>query len=446
MTEIAQHPSIDEPGIATRRIAANALHAILNRRQPLDQILNSQSGIAELRTLEDRDRALVHMLVAKTLRRLGTLRALFSHLLERGFPREAPRVEILLLLGATQILFLSIPDHAAVDLAVQLASEDRTARRYTALVNAVLRRIAREGHERIRTIDPSADTPEWLMKRWIKSFGSQTAKQIVAAHANEPPLDLTVKKDGAQWAAKLGGTLLPTGSIRLVATGSITALPGFKEGAWWVQDAAAALPATLLGNITGLSVVDLCAAPGGKTAQLLAKGAKVIAIDRSAPRLKRLKSNLERLKLDCTIVTADASQWNGGLFDAVLLDAPCTATGTIRRNPDLAWHRQPEELNRLVALQSRLMAHAIELVRPGGLLVYVTCSLEPEECERQIENLLVVRPNLKRAPIASSEVGNIDSFISASGDLRTLPCHLPNQEPRLSGCDGFYAARLQRLT
>lgn len=445
MSEASQHPSIDAPGLITRRIAANALTAVLHRRQPLDQILDPETGIAELRALQDRDRALVHMLVAKTLRRLGTLRTLLNGLLDRGFPKEAPRVEILLLLGAVQVLFLSIPNHAAVDLAVQLTSEDRMARRYTALVNAVLRRVTREGRDRISMIDASVDTPEWLMKRWVESFGTSTALQISAAHTIEPALDLTVRENASDWAARLNGRLLPTGSIRLLPSGSITALPGFKEGAWWVQDAAAALPAKLLGKVAELTVADLCAAPGGKTAQLLAEGAKVIAVDRSAPRLKRLKSNLERLRLGCEIVTADASQWKGGPFDAVLLDAPCSATGTIRRNPDLQWHRQPGDIEKLASLQSRLLDHAADLVRPGGLLVYTTCSLEPEECEHQIENLLDIRSNLKRVPIDSSEVGGIESFITRSGDLRTLPCHLPNQEPRLSGCDGFYAARLQRL-
>jgi len=445
VSEVSQHPSIDAPGLVTRRIAADALSAVLHRRQPLDQILDPQTGIAELRTLEDRDRALVYMLVTKTLRRLGTLRALLNGLLDRGFPKDAPQVEILLLLGAVQVLFLSVPNHAAVDLAVQLTSEDRAARRYTALVNAVLRRVTREGRDRISAIDESVDTPNWLMKRWTENFGVSTAVQISAAHAIEPPLDLTVKKNASEWAAKLNGNLLPTGSIRLLPSGSITALPGFDEGAWWVQDAAAALPAKLFGKVAELSVADLCAAPGGKTAQLLAQGAKVVAVDRSAPRARRLKSNLERLRLECEIVTADASQWKAGPFDAVLLDAPCTATGTIRRNPDLQWHRQPGEIEKLASLQSRLLDHAADLVRPGGLLVYATCSLEPEECERQIQNLLNVRSNLKRIPIDSSEVGGIDSFITRSGDLRTLPCHLPNQEPRLSGCDGFYAARLQRL-
>lgn len=445
MSDTSPPPSIDAPGLVARRLAADVLGAVLHSRRPLDLTLDPETGIADLASLEHRDRALVHMLAAKTLRRLGTLRALLGSMLERGFPKEAPRVEIALLLGAAQILFLSVPDHAAVDLSVQLVSEDRTARRYTALVNAVLRRIAREGRDRIVAMDISLDTPEWLMKRWIEAYGEVTAREIVAMHAIEPALDLSVKENANDWATKLGAELLPTGSIRLMNSGPVTALPGFAEGAWWVQDAAAALPAKLLGDVTGLSVADLCAAPGGKTAQLLAAGARVIAVDRSAPRLKRLKSNLERLHLACETIEADAGQWGGGPFDAILVDAPCTSTGTIRRNPDLPWHRVPNDLLKLVALQSRLLDHAADIVRPGGLLVYATCSLEPEECEQQIEALLQRRSDLNRVPIDAAEVGQIDSFVSSVGDLRTFPHHLPNRELQLSGCDGFYAARLQRL-
>lgn len=432
------------PGFLTRRLAAETLSAVLHRKRPLDQTLDPDTGIKELHDLEDRDRALVHMLVAKTLRRLGTLRALLGGLLERGLPPEAPRVEIALLLGAAQILFLAVPDHAAVDLSVELVNKDHVASRYSGLVNAVLRRIAREGRDRISTLPADIDAPAWLMQRWTQSYGIATALDIVSAHAIEPALDLTVKENPDDWVAKLGGVMLPTGSIRLVSSGSVTALPGYEEGAWWVQDAAAALPARLLGNVAGLAVADLCAAPGGKTAQLLMAGANATSVDRSAPRLKRLEQNLQRLQLAAEIVEADASTWSSGPFDAVLVDAPCTATGTIRRNPDLPWHRQQNDLNKLAALQARLLANAGTLVRPGGLLVYATCSLEPEECERQTEMFLQQNPGWKRVPVESAEVNRIDSFISPAGDLRTLPCHLPNQDPRLSGCDGFYAARLQR--
>jgi 16S rRNA (cytosine967-C5)-methyltransferase len=436
----------DAPGLASRRAAVEALQAVLHRHHSLDQILDSETGIAGLRVLPDRDRAFVHMLVAKTLRRLGSLRVLLASLLERGLPKEAPLVEIVLLIGAVQILFLSVPDHAAVDTSVEIAREDRVARHYVPLVNAVLRRIAREGKDRISALDPLIDTPPWLRERWIENYGEATTNQIAAALALEPPLDLSVKDDAPAWAARLQGLLLPTDTVRIAAHGPVPALPGYDEGAWWVQDAAASLPAKLFGEVAGLKVADLCAAPGGKTAQLAVAGAHVVAVDRSAPRLARLKQNMQRLRLAYETVVTDAGEWQSGPFDAVLLDAPCTATGTIRRNPDLPWNRQPGDLPKLVALQSRLLDRAAMLVKPGGLLVYSTCSLEPEECERQIETLLGRNPSLQCVPVAPSEIGGIDSFVSARGDLRTFPFYLPNQNERLSGCDGFYAARLRRLT
>jgi 16S rRNA (cytosine967-C5)-methyltransferase len=436
----------NSPGLASRRVAVEVLGEVLHRRRSLDQVLDSETGIAGLRTLPDRDRAFVHMLVAKSLRRLGSLRALLVSLLERGFPKEAPLVEIVLLIGAAQILFLSVPDHAAVDTSVEIAREDRVARHYVPLVNAVLRRIAREGKDRISALDSLIDTPPWLRERWIENYGEAETRQIAAAHALEPPLDLSVKDDAAAWAARLDGILLPTGAVRLAGHGPVPALPGYDDGAWWVQDAAASLPVKLFGKVAGLKIADLCAAPGGKTAQLAAAGAEVVAVDRSTPRLARLKQNMQRLRLACETVTADAGEWQAGPFDAVLLDAPCTATGTIRRNPDLPWNRQPGDLPKLAGLQSRLLDRAAMLVKPGCLLVYSTCSLEPEECEQQIEALLARNSALARVPIASSEIGGIEEFVSARGDLRTFPFYLPNQNERLSGCDGFYAARLRRLS
>lgn len=433
------------PGLPARHAAAKLLHAVLYQNRPLDQMLDAGTGLAELTMLDERDRALVHMLVAKTLRRLGTLRALLDEMLERGLPKDVPHLEVLLLLGATQILFLDVKDHAAVDLSVRLANRGRSTRRYAGLVNAVLRRVSREGKEHIIRFDDAIDTPAWLMDRWMVTYGRETALAIARAHRLEPPLDLSTKDDAAGWAAKLGGELLPTGSIRLADAGPVPSLEGFDGGAWWVQDAAASLPAKLLGGIEGKTVADLCAAPGGKTAQLAARGAQVTALDRSAPRLTRLKDNLARLKLDAEIVVADAAAWQAEPFDAVLVDAPCTATGTIRRNPDLPWQRSRDDLARLTALQTRILDNAAKLVKPEGTLVYAVCSLEPEEGERQIDAFLARQPGLRRAPIASVEVGGIGAFVTEAGDLRTLPSHLPNQNPRLSGCDGFYAARLRRL-
>ncbi len=434
------------PGFAVRRIAADIVDGVLRRRRALDEELDGAAARpVGLAGLTERDRALTRALATTVLRRLGTLRHLLGLFLNRGVPKEAPRVETALLIGAAQILFLDVPDHAAVDLAVRLAQADRHAMPYSGLVNAVLRRLAREGAERLQGLDPAVfDTPEWLMARWAKTYGSDTAHAIAVANGHEPPLDLTVKSDPQGWAARVQGRAIPTGSVRLIAHGAVTALPGFAEGAWWVQDAAAALPAHLFGDVSGRRVADLCAAPGGKTAQLSAAGARVTAVDRAPARLERLRLNLARLSLQAELVCADVAEWTAAPFDAVLLDAPCSATGTIRRHPDVPWRKRASDIAALASLQRRLIERAITLLRPGGILVFCSCSLEPEEAQDIVADLLAREAGVRRVPIAPSEVFGRDEFISKDGDLRTLPCHLPDPDWRLAGLDGFYAARLQK--
>ena len=431
------------PGFAARALAAEILESVLRRRRAFDDEINSGAAQAALADLEERDRALTRALAATVLRRLGTLRHLIGALVERGLPAKAPRVETALLLGAAQILFLDVPDHAAVDLAVQLARADKQAAHYAALVNAVLRRVTREGAERLAALDTvMLDTPAWLMARWIAAYGEPTARAIAAANGREPALDLTVKSDPEHWAAQLAGRVLPTGSVRTVAPGAVTALPGFAEGAWWVQDAAAALPARLFGNVAGLRVADLCAAPGGKAAQLAAAGAHVTAVDRAPARVARLRENLSRLRLDAEIVCAEVEKWDAEPFDAVLLDPPCSSTGTIRRHPDVPWLKSAADIEKLAALQRRLIERAVALTKPGGTIVYCTCSLEPEEGENIVAALLAQTDHVRRVPITAAEVFGQDEFITTDGDLRTLPCHFPDADLRFSGLDGFYAARL----
>jgi 16S rRNA (cytosine967-C5)-methyltransferase len=429
----------DVPGLAARRIAADILDGVLRRRRALDDQLDSTA----LAALDDRDRALTRALAATVLRRLGTLRHLIGLFLESGTPQQAPRVETALLIGAAQILFFEVPDHAAVDLSVRLVQADRNAVRFAGLVNAVLRRLTREGAERLAALDtPTLDTPGWLMTRWIETYGATTAHAIAAANGQEPALDLTVKSDPESWAARLEGRVLPTGSVRTVAHGAVTKLPGFSEGAWWVQDAAAALPARLFGDVKGLRVADLCAAPGGKTAQLAAAGAMVTAVDRAPARLNRLRDNLTRLSLEAELIEANVAEWTAAPFDAVLLDAPCSSTGTIRRHPDVPWLKQASDVTGLSASQRRLLAHAVTLTRPGGTLVYCTCSLEPEENEHIVAELLARDDSVRRAPIMAAEVFGLSELINKDGDLRTLPCHLTSADSRFAGLDGFYAARL----
>jgi 16S rRNA (cytosine967-C5)-methyltransferase len=366
-------------------------------------------------------------------------------MLDRGFQADAPRVETALLLGAAQILWLDVPDHAAVDLAVRLVQADRRAARYSGLANAVLRRVTQEGRQRLAALDAaSLDTPAWLLQRWTRTYGAATARAIAEINGHEPALDLTVREDADAWAVRLRGRVLPTGSVRIVPHGPVPLLPGYREGAWWVQDAAAALPARLLGDVAGRSVIDLCAAPGGKTAQLAGAGARVVAVDRSEARVARLRDNLARLELAAETVVADATEWDGAPAEGVLVDAPCTSTGTIRRHPDIPWLKQETDIAALTALQHRLLDRAAALTEPGGTLVYSTCSLEPEEGEMQIAALLARAPGLRRRPIAAAEVGESAAFITPLGDLRTLPCHWPDPDPRMAGIDGFYAARLER--
>lgn len=436
-------PPTEVPGLAARRIAADILDGVLQRRRTLDEQLDGAAAHPGLKALSDRDRALMRRLVATVLRRLGTLRHVLSQLLDKGLPADAPRAQSALLIGAAQILWLDVPDHAAVDLSVRLVQSDRRAAKYAGLVNAVLRRCARDAQPMIAETEArSLDVPPWLMSRWITHYGEATARDMARALSHEPPLDLTTKSDPAHWATRLHGEVLPTGTVRTLLQGPITMLPGFTEGQWWVQDAAAALPARLFGEVRDRAIADLCAAPGGKTAQLAHGGARVTAIDRSPARVARLRDNLARLSLAAECRVADAVEWQGGPFDGILVDAPCSATGTMRRHPDIGWLKQEADIETLAALQARLVQRAEALLAPGGTLIYCTCSLEPEEGEQVIAGLLAGNSSLKLVPIEASEVGGLAELLTPDGALRTLPCHLPHADPRLGGLDGFYAARL----
>jgi len=436
-------PQPEVPGLAARKIAADIVDGVLRRRVPLDEQLSGRNAHLGLATLPDRDRALMRRLTATVLRRLGTLRHALLGFLDKGFPGDAPRTETILLVGAAQLLWLDVPDHAAVDLSVRLAQADRRAARYAGLVNAVLRRVA-QNRDAILAEPATRDTPDWLMARWTRAFGDDTARAIAVANGHEPALDISVKSDAAHWAERLRGRVLPTGTVRTVAQGAVSLLPGFTEGAWWVQDAAASLPAHLLGDVRGLNIADICAAPGGKTAQLCAAGAQVTAVDRSPARLARLEENLVRLGLTAETRAVDALEWQGGPFDAVLLDAPCSSTGTIRRHPDVPWLKGEADLAQLISLQQRLLDHAVTLLKPGARLVYCVCSLEPEEGEEQVAALLARNPQIARDPVRAEEVFGHAEFLNADGALRTLPQMLPDPDPRWGGLDGFFAARLIR--
>jgi 16S rRNA (cytosine967-C5)-methyltransferase len=426
--------------LPARRVALEVALTVVERGRALDEALDAAAGFPRL---EPRDRGFCRHLLATLCRRLPEIDSALAQLLAKPLPDKAAHARMALRLGAVQLLFLETPAHAAVSTSVALLPPREQG--FKGLVNAVLRRLSREGHALAGEAAARANAPPCLFQRWQAAYGEQAALAIALQHLAEPPLDLTPKNvaEAPLWAERLGATLLPTGTLRLPpGAGEVTRLAGFAEGAWWVQDLAAALPARLLDARPGEAVADLCAAPGGKTLQLAAAGASVTAVDLSAERLKRLRENLKRTGLAAEVVAADVTRWQPGRqFQRVLLDAPCSATGTLRRHPDIALHRSPEDLPPLLDLQARLLSAAAALVVPGGTLVYAICSLEPEEGPAQVDRLLAADVGLQRARIAADEVGGRAELIDAVGDLRTLPCHLAEA----GGMDGFYACRLVRV-
>lgn len=415
-------------GLETRALALAVLDAALNDRAPAEARFAAEAAATRL---EPRDRAFARLLYTTVLRNKAVLDAALLPLLRHPPPHKSGMN--LLRLGAAQLLFLQTPPHAAVGQTVELAKKRRIAP--PALVNAVLRRlVGRKPPE----VDPLATLPDWLRASWSTAYGAETAAAIATVLGQEPPLDLSVKTDVAGWAARLGGEVVGPATVRLREAGAIERLPGYRAGAWWVQDLAASLPARLIGAKPGMAVLDLCAAPGGKTAQLVLAGAAVTAVEREPARAERLADNLERLGLRAEIVVEDALDYAPKApFDAVLLDAPCSATGTIRRHPDILWGKTEADVTRLAGLQGRLLDAAARLVRPGGTLVHAVCSLEPEEGPAVVEAFLVRHPGFERRAITEAETGLAPT---AAGDLRTHPALLAEK----GGMDGFFIARFTK--
>ncbi len=423
--------------LKARAAALAVLQEVLHHRRPLEEAVKENGPWI---VLSLRDRAFARLLVATVLRRLGRIDALIDHCLERPLgPRLLP-VRDVLRLGVCQLLFVDTPPHAAVDTAVALAAPAGKG-----LVNAVLRRLAREGRSLAAAQDPVRyDVPDWLWRSWSAAYGPDLARAIAEASLMEAPLDVSVQEDALLWAERLAARLLPTGTLRCGRSGPVDALPGFAEGAWWVQDSAAALPVRLLGDVAGRTVADLCAAPGGKTAQLATAGARVLAVDRSAQRLTRLSANLNRLGLAkaVTITPADATTWQPPIpVEAVLLDAPCSATGTLRRHPDILRLKGPDDVTQLVNLQTRLLATAANMLKPGSHLVYCVCSLESAEGPERIAAAVASGVPLARAPVPEAVRPVLAPFLTPADELRTLPCHWAE----LGGMDAFYAVRLVRV-
>jgi 16S rRNA (cytosine967-C5)-methyltransferase len=404
----------------TRVAALALLTAVLERHRPMEEALDA------LPPSDPRDRAAAHRIAAAVLRRLGSLDAVLEPFLRREPP---PEVRQVLRIGAAELLLLATPPHAAVASCVDLVP-----RPFAGLVNAVLRKVGAEGAAALEDLDGERlDTPGWLWTAWHKAYGPGV-RAIARAHRLPAPLDLSVK---AGTALPEGAVLLPTGTMRLPAGTRITELPAFIEGAAWAQDAAAALPARLLAARAGERVADLCAAPGGKTAQLAATGAEVVAVERDPTRILRLRENLARLGLDARVVQGDATEWDPGhRFDAILLDAPCSATGTIRRHPDVPYLKRPTDIPTLAGLQGPMLAHAAKLLAPGGRLVFATCSLQPEEGEAQAAN---PPAGLLPDPIRAEEVPGLEGAITPEGWLRTRP----DLWEEHGGMDGFFMARFR---
>ena len=419
----------------------------------MDGLTDEVHGHPHYLALEPRDRALVRAILLTALRNFGDLDATISRFTEKPLPAGATGLRNILLAGLAQILFLDIPDHSAVDLAVAAAQADPRSRRFAALVNALLRRAAREKDDLLaRFAEQPVRAPQWFADRLDAVYGGQAAVAIDACHRLEAPIDLTLKEgekaNAAKWAERIGAIVLPTGSLRLTgASRDISELPGFADGAWWVQDAAAAVPARLFGDLKGKMALDCCAAPGGKTAQLADGGAKVTALDLSANRLKRLAGNLQRLGLSksCETIATDLFKFSPERrFDAVLLDAPCSSTGTVRRHPDVPFTKSPEDIAKLADLQARMLDHAATLVAPGGTLVFSNCSLDPLEGEDVARRFADTHGDFEIVPVRPDEVSGLETAITAEGFLRLTPAHLALGDPAISGVDGFFSARFRR--
>ena len=434
-----QHrPRSDNKGLAARRLALATLQSVFFNERPLGEALDA----APRSNIEPRDVGFARAIAMTVLRRFGQIDAVLATFLRDPLPGRAGPAEIILRMAAAEMLFLNVAPHASVSSAVDLAGADGRARHFKGLINAVARKMATEGAAALATLDAERlNTPPWAWDAWAASYGDETARAIAHAHLIEPPLDVTVKSDAAEWATRLEAELLPTGTLRRASGGRIEDLPGYAEGAWWIQDAGSTLPVRILGDVRGRSVIDLCAAPGGKTAQLAAAGANVTAVDHAAERLDCLRQNVKRLKLTVNAVTADVAEWTPATpADAVLLDAPCTATGTARRHPDVLWRKDASDVLAQMQIQARLLNAAAAMVKPGGTLIYCVCSLMPEEGEGIVDPFLQTNATFERVPISAAELGGEAQFITAKGDLRTLPCHWPER----GGIDGFYAARLRR--
>ena len=442
MTEHSQ--SSKKSGMAAREGALRLIHTVLSEKNLLDDAYRFEITEGPLKRLNGSDRAFAKRIATTVLQHLGEIDTVLSRFMDRGMPKKSGPLRNILRIGAAELLFLDNPPHAVVDCAV---THYRTWRKYAGfkgLTNAVLRRVAQDGADELASVDAArANLPDWLYKSWCSAYGlAVTSAMMEQFHRPQIPLDLSLKNpaDHALWAEKLAAEMTPTGSLRLATHDRVDTLAGFEEGAWWVQDAAATLPVKLMGDLSGQDVLDLCAAPGGKTMQMAAQGANVTALDLSAGRLERVRENLTRVGLDANLVKGDVLKHDfGKKWPFILLDAPCSATGTVRRHPELIHQRTPQDIEHFAKLQAKMLDHVAEMVEPGGLLVFCTCSLQVEEGPDLIDDFLMKNPDFGIEPVEVGELAGIDAFIQPDGSIRTLP----NQWSDTGGLDGFFAIRLR---
>ena len=443
-----------KPGLAARRVAATVLAQVIDEGEPLDALLDAEHGMARLLALDPRDAGLTRAIARTAIRQRGPILFALDRLLQRPLPKAARHLHHLLHVGAAQVLFMGVEARAAIDLAVTEAKSDPRSQRFSGLVNAILRGMAREGDTLRAAAFAAHETraPSWLVKRLKRDHGRAKTARILEAQAVEPVIDLTTKPGAVGLP---DGVRLANGTLRTGASGAVTTWPGFDEGDWWVQDAAAALPALVLAHggtrLDGTDVLDACAAPGGKTAQLAAMGARVTALEPVQARLRRLRGNLDRLALQAELHRTDLQTFAGGSerrFGAVLVDAPCSSTGTMRRHPDVAWTKTPEAVQAVAKLQRELVEAAAALVAAGGTLVFANCSILKEEGEDLFASLTL--EGFEPSPIERSDVFGLDA-VTGQGTLRTLPFQsLPAMEglvpddPAWQGMDGFFCARWRR--
>ena len=431
--------------LLTRQLVLKIFHAVLRQNKGLeDQYAFCMNNQDKKQPLENRDRMFVRLLVTVMLRRLRQSDQIISRFLKSPLPEKAFYVQDILRLGTVQLVFLDTPPHAAVSTGVSLIKKNPEYKGFSGLVNAVLHRIAEQGKVIARNQDDALiNVPDWLYDEWRKEYGENTAKKIAAAGLHEAPVDFSVKENHAYWADQLQAVEMPTKTLRRQKTVAIPTLPGFQEGNWWVQDLSAAIPARLFHSLKGKNAIDICAAPGGKTAQLITAGANVTAIDISSNRIDRLKENLNRLHLQANLVCADVSEWWKSVkhqyqkFDAVLLDAPCSATGTLRRHPDVCVHRTFQDIERLKKTQESLLKTAVDMLSDTGELIYCVCSILPQE-GREIIDQAVQSGSVERMALTQQDVPK--EMITEQGDL----CIFPFFYESTGGCDGFYAARLKK--